>query len=145
MVTTNWQPMTFLFVRSLPVLQRPFWLKIILIIIKLLRFWSGNMMTMETPFISSGALPKVQHCRLCRHRLPARSGAMVKRFFEERIMTKRQVTKLIHEGEYAAEVYIDLITTDDEWSPYLSLEDAYNAPGAASRRPGNGCSPGPGF
>ena len=40
-------------------------------------------------------------------------------------MTKRQVTKLIHEGEYAAEVYIDLITTDDEWSPYLSLADAY--------------------
>jgi hypothetical protein len=40
-------------------------------------------------------------------------------------MTRKQVTKLIHEGEYAAEVSINLITTDDEWSPYLSLEDAY--------------------
>jgi hypothetical protein len=40
-------------------------------------------------------------------------------------MTKKQVTKLIHEGEYAAEVDIALITTGDEWSPYLSLEDAY--------------------
>ena len=40
-------------------------------------------------------------------------------------MTEKQVTKLIHEGEYAAEVDINLITTDDEWSPYLSLEDAY--------------------
>ena len=40
-------------------------------------------------------------------------------------MTEKQVTKLIHEGEYAAEVDIDLITTDDEWSPYLSLDDAY--------------------
>lgn len=40
-------------------------------------------------------------------------------------MTKKQITKLIHEGEYAAEVDIYLITTDDEWSPYLSLEDAY--------------------
>ena len=40
-------------------------------------------------------------------------------------MTKKQVTKLIHEGEYAAEVDIHLITTDDDWSPYLSLEDAY--------------------
>jgi hypothetical protein len=40
-------------------------------------------------------------------------------------MTKKQVTKLIHEGEYAAEVDINLIATDDEWSPYLSLEDAY--------------------
>ncbi len=40
-------------------------------------------------------------------------------------MTQKQVTKLIHEGEYAAEVDINLITTDDEWSPYLSLGDAY--------------------
>jgi len=40
-------------------------------------------------------------------------------------MTQKQVAKLIYEGEYAAEVDITLITTDDEWSPYLSLEDAY--------------------
>ena len=40
-------------------------------------------------------------------------------------MTKKKFTKLIHEGEFAAEVDIELITTDDEWSPYLSLEDAY--------------------
>lgn len=40
-------------------------------------------------------------------------------------MTKKQMTKLIHEGDYAAEVDVTLIVTDDEWSPYLSLEDAY--------------------
>lgn len=40
-------------------------------------------------------------------------------------MTQKQLTKLIHEGEYAAEVDINLITTEDKWSPYLSLEDAY--------------------
>ncbi|MCZ7672337.1 MAG: hypothetical protein M5U34_37055 [Chloroflexi bacterium] len=40
-------------------------------------------------------------------------------------MSQKQTTKLIHEGDYAAEVDINLITTDDEWSPYLSLEDAY--------------------
>lgn len=40
-------------------------------------------------------------------------------------MNQKQTTKLIHEGDYAAEVDINLITTDDEWSPYLSLEDAY--------------------
>ena len=39
-------------------------------------------------------------------------------------MTQKQITKLIHEGEYAAEVDINLITTGDEWSPYLSLADA---------------------
>ena len=40
-------------------------------------------------------------------------------------MTQKQMTKLIHEGDYAAEVDVTLIVTDDDWSPYLSLEDAY--------------------
>ena len=34
-------------------------------------------------------------------------------------------TKLIHEGEYVAEVQVELSETDDEWSPYLSLDEAY--------------------
>jgi hypothetical protein len=40
-------------------------------------------------------------------------------------MTKRPMTKLVHEGEYVAEVDVELIITDEGWSPYLSLEDAY--------------------
>jgi hypothetical protein len=36
----------------------------------------------------------------------------------------RRYRKLVHEGEYAAEVEVGLITTDEGWSPYLSLEDA---------------------
>ncbi|MCK4761227.1 MAG: hypothetical protein KAW12_03445 [Candidatus Aminicenantes bacterium] len=39
-------------------------------------------------------------------------------------MNKRKHTKLVHEGEYAAEVIVELIDTDDGWSPYLSLDDA---------------------
>ncbi|MBP9502647.1 MAG: hypothetical protein KBF17_10850 [Candidatus Promineofilum sp.] len=39
-------------------------------------------------------------------------------------MTTKQTTKLIHEGEFVAEVDVDLIITADEWSPYLSLQDA---------------------
>lgn len=39
-------------------------------------------------------------------------------------MKKRHQTKLIHEGEYVAEVDVELIDTDEDWSPYLSLEDA---------------------
>jgi len=31
----------------------------------------------------------------------------------------------VHEGKYVAEVDVDLIETDEGWSPYLSLEDAY--------------------
>lgn len=40
-------------------------------------------------------------------------------------MRKRSRTKLVREGQYVAEVDVELLETDDEWSPYLSLEDAY--------------------
>ena len=40
-------------------------------------------------------------------------------------MSRRCRTKLIHEGQYIAEVDVELIETADEWSPYISLEDAY--------------------
>ncbi|MEA5510165.1 hypothetical protein VB715_10365 [Crocosphaera sp. UHCC 0190] len=33
-------------------------------------------------------------------------------------------TKIIHEGEYMAEIEVTMTYNDDEWSPYLSLEDA---------------------
>lgn len=39
-------------------------------------------------------------------------------------MKKRHHIKLVHEGEYVAEVDIELIYTDEGWSPYLSLDDA---------------------
>jgi hypothetical protein len=39
-------------------------------------------------------------------------------------MKKRRLTKLIHEGQYVAEVDIDLLDSNEGWSPYLSLEDA---------------------
>jgi len=40
-------------------------------------------------------------------------------------MKNRTHAKLIREGRYIAEVDVELIETDDEWSPYLSLEDSY--------------------
>lgn len=40
-------------------------------------------------------------------------------------MKTQQRTKLIHEGRYLAEVSVELLVTDDEWSPCLSVEDAY--------------------
>jgi hypothetical protein len=40
-------------------------------------------------------------------------------------MSKRHHIKWVHEGDYVAEVDVELIETDDSWSPYLSLEDAY--------------------
>jgi hypothetical protein len=32
--------------------------------------------------------------------------------------------KLVHEGEYVAEVEVQLVEVDEGWSPYLTLEDA---------------------
>jgi hypothetical protein len=40
-------------------------------------------------------------------------------------MTTRHHTKLVHEGNYVAEVDVELIDSDTGWSPYISLDDAY--------------------
>jgi len=40
-------------------------------------------------------------------------------------MKKKSRTKLVHEGDSVAEVEVELIESDESWSPYLSLEDAY--------------------
>ena len=40
-------------------------------------------------------------------------------------MKKRKQIKYIHVGKYAAEVDVELIEAEDEWAPYLSLDDAY--------------------
>lgn len=40
-------------------------------------------------------------------------------------MTTRSRKKLIHEGSYVAEVEVEIVTADHEWSPYLSQRDAY--------------------
>ncbi len=40
-------------------------------------------------------------------------------------MKKRKQIKSIREGKYLAEVSVELLETNESWSPYLSLEDAY--------------------
>ena len=39
-------------------------------------------------------------------------------------MRTRRYTKLVHEGKYVAEVDVELVDSDEGWSPYLSLDDA---------------------
>ncbi len=39
-------------------------------------------------------------------------------------MTRKKVKKLVQVGKYIAEVNVTMIYTDDDWSPYLSVEDA---------------------
>ncbi len=40
-------------------------------------------------------------------------------------MNTKQTKKLIQEGDFVAEVDVELLITEDEWSPYLSVADAY--------------------
>lgn len=40
------------------------------------------------------------------------------------MMTKKRIAKLVQEGQYTAEVDVELIYTEEAWSPYLSLADA---------------------
>jgi hypothetical protein len=37
----------------------------------------------------------------------------------------RRKKKYVHEGNFVAEVEVDLLDTESGWSPYISLEDAY--------------------
>ncbi len=39
-------------------------------------------------------------------------------------MNTRKHTKFVHEGNYAAEVEIEIIDSEDGWAPYISLDDA---------------------
>jgi len=39
-------------------------------------------------------------------------------------MKKRRHTKLVHVENYVAEVDIELIDSEEGWSPFLSVEDA---------------------
>jgi len=39
-------------------------------------------------------------------------------------MKKKRQVKLVQAGEYVAEVEVELIYTEQGWSPYLSLHDA---------------------
>jgi hypothetical protein len=40
-------------------------------------------------------------------------------------MRRRKKTKYVHEGQYVAEVDVDLLEDESEWTPYLSIADAY--------------------
>jgi hypothetical protein len=39
-------------------------------------------------------------------------------------MTARKQTKLVHEGDYLAEIEVELTESDDAWAPYLSPQEA---------------------
>lgn len=40
-------------------------------------------------------------------------------------MNQRKKSKYVHEGQYVAEVEVELVEDETGWSPYLSVADAY--------------------
>jgi hypothetical protein len=40
-------------------------------------------------------------------------------------MSPRQKIKFVHEGQYVAEVAVEVTESEQGWSPTISLEDAY--------------------
>ena len=40
-------------------------------------------------------------------------------------MSTKAARRLVREGDFVAEVDVDLIEAEGGWTPYLSLEDAY--------------------
>jgi hypothetical protein len=40
-------------------------------------------------------------------------------------MSSRKYTKIVNEGNYVAQVDVELLYGDEGWAPYLSLEDSY--------------------
>lgn len=62
--------------------------------------------------------------RAC-NRVSTGHAPMVPRLHAEKLMSTRKRSKFVHEGRYVAEVTIELIESDEGWSPLLSLEDAY--------------------
>lgn len=44
---------------------------------------------------------------------------------KEADMSARTTKRLVREGEFVAEVEVNLVEAEGGWTPYLSLEDAY--------------------
>ena len=40
-------------------------------------------------------------------------------------LSTKRTTRLVREGDFAAEVDVELIEAEGGWAPYLSLDDAY--------------------
>jgi hypothetical protein len=59
------------------------------------------------------------------YRAQTRPNTVGGKFPEEEEVSTRRYTKLVHEGDYVAEVDVDLLYSEEGWSPYLSLDDAY--------------------
>jgi len=58
--------------------------------------------------------------------MPSRDQAQSKLrpVLEEKTISTRRHVKLVRQGDWLAEVTVDLIEASEAWAPYLSLDDA---------------------
>ncbi len=59
------------------------------------------------------------------HCVSARPDEMGRDVAKETAVSIKSTTRLVREGEFAAEVEVTLVEASGGWTPYLSLEDAY--------------------
>ena len=59
-----------------------------------------------------------------RYRLSPGSETLVSGFYEANKTMKRDTVRLVRAGNYVAEVAVELIVDEDDWSPSFSLDDA---------------------
>ena len=64
------------------------------------------------------------YTRCIGDRIPARSRAVGRDVHTEETV-KRKKTKYVHEGRFVAEVDVEVLEDETEWSPYLTVEDSY--------------------
>src|SRR5262245_58933586 len=72
---------------------------------------------------SGGSETRFRTCR-CGDCISTGPTPVDEQLLEEDCVTTRRQTKLVHEGEYVAEVDVELLESDSAWAPYLSLEEA---------------------
>ena len=69
-------------------------------------------------------LPALLHWSAIDHGNSTRPRPLVSRFHEARDTMKRRAVEFVHSDKYAAEVQVELIEDEGDWTPRLSLDGA---------------------
>jgi hypothetical protein len=86
---------------------------------------TDTVATARAAELALGHSARSVEARRSGHGLPPGFEALECGLEEKEEMMTRHQTKLVHEGNYVAEVDVELALADDGWAPYLTLDDAY--------------------
>jgi hypothetical protein len=74
--------------------------------------------------VVGGGSRKLRKPSRVSHGVQARPNPMGRTIHGATKVTLRRKTKYIHEGQFVAEVEVEVIEDESSWSPYLSVTDA---------------------